>query len=355
MAESTFNPNPHPETSSVDGWVVHNDTGGLAWATLRASAGTSAAPSVGGVLDTIIGIRCDSITNKYDRLYRSIFLFDTSSLGTSITIASATLSIYGSNTGGWPGIIPKVNIYSSNPASNTDLVAGDFNAVGSIPFCDTPISLDDWNIGAYNDFLLNADGRAAISKTGVTKFAAIDSVYDVGNTTPPWSDPGAGFIYGYYADRGTFPPKLVVFYGLAIVTTQECTDTIAEKTTGHGTLIDKGLSAVTQHGHVWGTSVDPDTGDSLTQNGAKPNLGQFQSAITGLVPNTTYFVRAYATNSEGTVYGENVTIGSSSTIGRRDWWVERDEFHFQSEWGVEQKVKGTSIANDQDILAHLGL
>ena len=117
--------------------------------------------------------------------------------------------------------------------------------------------------------------------------------------------------------------------GSLIVTTQECTDTIAEKTTGHGTLISKGASEVTQHGHVWATSLNPTTADSKTENGAKPNLGQFTSNITGLTPNTTFYVRAYATNTEGTVYGGNVTIGSSSTIDRRDWWVERDEFHFQ--------------------------
>ncbi len=162
--------------------------------------------------------------------------------------------------------------------------------------------------------------------------------------------------YPYLQDLVNFiDPPDVPAVGVPTVTTQECTDTIAEKTTGHGTITDKGDSDITQHGHTWSTSPNPIILDNPTSEGTAPNLGQFQSAITGLLPNTTYYVRAYATNSQGTGYGSDVTIGSGSTIGKRYWWVERDEFHWWSEWGVEQKVKGTSIPNDQDILAHLGL
>ena len=138
------------------------------------------------------------------------------------------------------------------------------------------------------------------------------------------------------------------------VTTQANTGTIAEKSTGHGNILSDGGADITQHGHVWSENFNPDVddaADSKTENGAAPNLGQFQSDMTGLNPGTTYYVRAYATNANGTSYGANVIITASTTIGRRYWWVEKDEFHFFGEDGTEFKIKGTAVANDQDILA----
>ncbi len=148
-----------------------------------------------------------------------------------------------------------------------------------------------------------------------------------------------------------------LIYELAVpatVTTQECINTIAEQSTGLGTLTGKGSSDVTQHGHVWATSANPTTADSKTQNGAKPNLGQFQSDITGLLPSTLYYVAAYATNGEGTGYGDDVTITTLGVIGRRHWWTEDSALHYFDEFGVERKIEGTTVTGIplEDILTH---
>ncbi|KKN71807.1 hypothetical protein LCGC14_0416610 [marine sediment metagenome] len=127
------------------------------------------------------------------------------------------------------------------------------------------------------------------------------------------------------------------------VTTQECTSTIAEASVGHGNLTSLGDSAVSQHGHCWDTSTDPTTSNSKTSKGVAPNLGQFKSLITGLTPSTLYYVRAYATNSSGTVYGSNVTITTTGTIGRRHVWTEGTAFHYFDQYGVERKFEGTTV------------
>ncbi|NLN48021.1 MAG: hypothetical protein GX154_02790, partial [Clostridiales bacterium] len=57
---------------------------------------------------------------------------------------------------------------------------------------------------------------------------------------------------------------------------------------------------VTTRGVCWSTSVNPTTSNSKTTDGEGP--GPYTSNITGLSPNTTYYVRAYATNSLGTAY-----------------------------------------------------
>jgi len=128
--------------------------------------------------------------------------------------------------------------------------------------------------------------------------------------------------------------------GVSIVTTQACTGTTAQKSIGHGTYQGAGSSAVSQHGHVWDTSTDPTTSlDTKTENGAAPNLGQFQSDMPNLIPGTTYYVRAYVVNTSGTSYGGNVNITTGTTIGRRHWWTDGGEFHWWA-GGVHYKVVG---------------
>jgi len=67
-----------------------------------------------------------------------------------------------------------------------------------------------------------------------------------------------------------------------------------------------GGSSVTARGVCWNTSQNPTVENSKTTDGA--DLGSYTSHITGLSPNTTYYVRAYATNSQGTAYGEQRTF-----------------------------------------------
>lgn len=69
-----------------------------------------------------------------------------------------------------------------------------------------------------------------------------------------------------------------------------------------GTITSNGDSTVTMRGLCWSTSPDPTINDSHTNNGS--GLGSFNSFITGLSPRTSYYVRAYASNSMGTAYGE---------------------------------------------------
>lgn len=76
-----------------------------------------------------------------------------------------------------------------------------------------------------------------------------------------------------------------------------------------GTLISTGNTMVTSYGHVWGTSSNPTTDkDGFSDLGQKEEAGEFVSRLQGLTANTTYYVRAYATNERGTVYGSTKTF-----------------------------------------------
>jgi hypothetical protein len=77
-----------------------------------------------------------------------------------------------------------------------------------------------------------------------------------------------------------------------------------------GTIFADGGSAVTARGVCWSTNPTPTVADSKTTNGT--GTGSFASSITGLTPNTSYYVRAYATNSTATGYGSAVLFSTLS-------------------------------------------
>jgi len=89
---------------------------------------------------------------------------------------------------------------------------------------------------------------------------------------------------------------------LPVITSATSVTNITAKTAicGGNITDDKGQT-VTARGVCWNTSIDPTTRDSITKDGS--GIGTFQSTLKNLKPNTSYYVRAYATNSSGTAYG----------------------------------------------------
>jgi uncharacterized protein (TIGR02145 family) len=83
-------------------------------------------------------------------------------------------------------------------------------------------------------------------------------------------------------------------------------------TTG-GNITNDGGTPVTQKGVVWSTSPNPTTANNSTTNGS--GTGSFTSNLTSLTASTTYYVRAYATNSAGTAYGNEVSFTTTAGGG----------------------------------------
>lgn len=80
-----------------------------------------------------------------------------------------------------------------------------------------------------------------------------------------------------------------------------------------GNVTSDGGASVIARGVCWSTSQNPTVNDSHTTDGG--GMGSFTSNITGLAANTIYYVRAYATNSAGTAYGEEVIFTTLSAGG----------------------------------------
>ena len=98
-------------------------------------------------------------------------------------------------------------------------------------------------------------------------------------------------------------------YSLPTVTTNDVTNITAESATCGGNVTDDGGLTVTARGVCWSTSQNPTINDSHTTDGA--GTGTFTSSLSNLNSMTTYYVRAYATNSKGTNYGDQKSFKTS--------------------------------------------
>jgi uncharacterized protein (TIGR02145 family) len=86
-----------------------------------------------------------------------------------------------------------------------------------------------------------------------------------------------------------------------VVNTSDVSSIAQTTATCGGNVSSAGTSTVTARGICWNTSLAPTTANSKTSDGT--GTGIFTSSITGLTATTTYYVRAYATNTTGTSYG----------------------------------------------------
>lgn len=98
------------------------------------------------------------------------------------------------------------------------------------------------------------------------------------------------------------------------VTTNNIVSITQTTAKGGGNVTSDGGLAVTARGVCWNTTGNPTIENDKTEDGS--GTGTFTSSITGLTPNTPYYVRAYATNSQETAYGNEVsfTTLSESTL-----------------------------------------
>ena len=113
-------------------------------------------------------------------------------------------------------------------------------------------------------------------------------------------------VFGY--NKVTNIQEIVVANPAVAPTVTTTAISAIDKTTatGGGNVTADGGATVTARGICWSTSQNPTITGNHTTNGT--GTGSFTSSMTGLTANTTYYVRAYATNSAGTAYGEEVSF-----------------------------------------------
>lgn len=98
---------------------------------------------------------------------------------------------------------------------------------------------------------------------------------------------------------------------LPVLTTLEVTNITGTSASTGGKVTNDGGTAIIERGVVWSKSQNPTVDDNKTTNGS--GMGEFTSVLTGLTADSKYYVRAYATSSSGTSYGNQ--LGFDTTNG----------------------------------------
>jgi len=113
---------------------------------------------------------------------------------------------------------------------------------------------------------------------------------------------------------GTAYGMQVIFTTLGPTTVTTATITRITTTTASsgGYVAATGGATIAARGVCWSTSQNPTTSDNKTSDGS--GTGTFTSSIIGLSPGTTYYVRAYAINSVGTAYGNEISFKTQGVI-----------------------------------------
>lgn len=92
------------------------------------------------------------------------------------------------------------------------------------------------------------------------------------------------------------------------LTTSAVTNFTLSRANCGGVITSEGTGTVIERGVCWSTNITPTIADNKTIDGA--GAGSFTSRITGLNGGTTYYVRAYTTNSAGTGYGMGMSFST---------------------------------------------
>lgn len=209
---STFFPDADPETATVDGRVGRSVVT-EAWTTIRTSAGNSVQDAE--TSGRSAWIQTSTTTDQFNEMWRGIYLFDTSSIPDTDTIDSAIWSLMTVDRARTLLSTTNVRLTTSNPASDTSLVTGDYANVGTAAIA-TDVAWDSFTNEVYNDITLT--DLTVISKTGVTKLGTRMQA-DADDAQPTWGSDDQIYIQPYLADNAgtTKDPKLAVTHSAAAV------------------------------------------------------------------------------------------------------------------------------------------
>jgi uncharacterized protein (TIGR02145 family) len=144
---------------------------------------------------------------------------------------------------------------------------------------------------------------------------------------------------------------------LATLSTLPVGNVTGNSATSGGNITNNGGTLVTHRGVVWSTSPNPTNANNQSSDGS--GTGNYTSILTGLSANTTYYVRAYATNSAGTAYGNELsfttTAGGGGIVSNPGAGVTFNGYTYASivlgngqEWMAEN-LRTTTYANGDPV------
>jgi hypothetical protein len=211
-------------------------------------------------------------------------------------------------------------------ADGTTIGIGNQNTIDIMNGCSTAgiaaRLCGDLVLNGYSDWYLPSKdelNKLYLNRTAIGGFDANGFYWSSSELTDNLASDqyfGNGF-QDYFGKDGTDYVRAVRSFSTSnttgVTTTTSSVTSIQQTTaTCGGSVVSQGSAAVTARGVCWSTSNNP-TAALSTKTIDGSGIGSFTSSITGLVAGTTYYVRAYATNSVGTAYGNQVVFTTTAT------------------------------------------
>jgi len=136
---------------------------------------------------------------------------------------------------------------------------------------------------------------------------------------------------------------------LPTITTSALSNLTVSRVSSGGDITNEGSATVTARGVCWSTSINPTIADNTTNDGA--GVGSFTSRIIGLKGGTTYYIRAYATNTVGTGYGMTISgttqtsnIPTNGLVGYYPFDGNPNDYSYNGNNGT---VNGATLTTDR--------
>src|SRR5450759_3836236 len=311
-------------TGTAYGDELSFTTSSIAVATLTTTAATSitlttavsggSIASNGGAVITVSGICWSLIANP--------------TTADSKTTNGTTTGTFTSNlTGLSAGTIYHVRAYATNSAGTAYGNDISFTTLATGAILTTTAASAITQTTAVSGGSITSNGGAVITVSGIcwsliADPTTADSKTTNGTTTGTFTGNltglSAGTIYhvrAYATNRaGTAYGNDISFTTLAtgaILTTTAASAITQTTAVSGGSITSNGGAVITVSGSCWSLIADPTTADSKTTNGT--TTGTFTGNLTGLSAGTIYHVRAYATNSAGTAYGNDISFTTLAT------------------------------------------
>lgn len=162
------------------------------------------------------------------------------------------------------------------------------------------------------DFYLDTDGTLASVFSSDNIFTTFAFTGLINNTTYYWKivakDGNGGATE---SETWSFTTKAMA--GTTIITTDAISSITESTAISGGNITGDGGASITARGVCWSINSNPTILDNFTNDGS--GTGIFTSSLTGLVANTSYNVCAYATNSQGTEYGDELNFTTTQSVG----------------------------------------
>lgn len=308
--------------STLADYATLNTTVANSIGTTTASSGANIT-SDGGALVTVRGVVWDLSNNP------------TVALGTKTSDGTGTGSFVSSLTGLTPGVTYYLRSFATNSVGTAYGNEISFSTLADYATISTNAVSAITGFAANTGGNVTSDGGASITDRGVVYSTMpnptlLDTQAPTIGTTGTYIInlssliPGTTYFVRAYAINATGVAygNDVSFTTLdypVITTTSESSLTGVSAISG-GNATSDGNDPITAKGVVWSLTSGATIGTHLGITTDGTGLGMFSSNITGLSYNTTYFVRAYVTNSVGTTYGNEISFltNSSSVVQTED-------------------------------------